>query len=92
MQPLTKNAIGENAEMKIEQTAGNIIRTEMIRCGYTLDSLSMKTDISSAVLRGILTGRSKTISTRSICSLARTFGYSAAEFMDLLAGNSIQSN
>ena len=73
--------------MKIEQTAGNTIRTEMMRCGYTLDSLSEETDISKAVLQGILTGRSKSISTRTICSLARTFGYGAAEFMDLLSGH-----
>lgn len=59
----------------------------MMRCGYTLDALSEETEISKTVLHGILTGRAKSISTRNICALARTFGYSATDFMDLLAGN-----
>lgn len=60
------------------------IRREMVRCGFTLDSLSQECDISRAVLQGLLTGRAVTISTRNICALARAFGYGAAEFIDLL--------
>ena len=71
--------------MRTYPHAGTRIRIEMVRCGYTLDSLSEKTEISQQVLRGILTGRSKTISTRNICMLAATFGFSAADFMDLLS-------
>lgn len=59
----------------------------MVRCGYTLERLSMETDISMAVLRGILSGRSQTISIRNIVSLSRAFGYSSADFIDLLYGN-----
>ncbi len=73
--------------MKIDRNIGTSIRAEMVRCGYTLDSLSADTDISKAVLQGILTGRASSISTRTLCALARTFGYSASEFTDLLAGN-----
>ena len=73
--------------MKVTEQTFHIIRTEMIRCGYTLESLSEETDISKNVLHGILSARAKTVSTRNLCALARTFGYSAADFMDLLSGN-----
>lgn len=71
--------------MRTYPNAAKIIRVEMVRCGYTTESLSEKTGISTAVLRGILTGRSKTISTRSVCALASVFGYPASEFIDLLS-------
>lgn len=71
--------------MRAYPNAGPRIRIEMVRCGYTLESLSEKTEISQQVLRGILTGRATTISTRNICSLAATFGFSASEFIDLLS-------
>lgn len=76
--------------MKIDHNIGTIIRAEMVRCGYTLESLSQDTDISKAVLQGILTGRASSISTRTLCTLARTFGYSASQFTDLLSGNLIR--
>lgn len=66
--------------------AGPIIRTEMVRCGFTLDTLSQETGVSVPVLRGILNGRSKTISVRNLIALARAFGYSGADFIDLLSG------
>lgn len=65
---------------------GHIIRSEMRRCGYTLESLSAACDISKAVLHGILTDRAVTISTRNLCAMARVFGYGTAEFIDLLHG------
>ena len=67
--------------------APNVIRTEMVRCGYTLERLSAETDVSIAVLRGILSGRGKTISIRNIIALSRAFGYSSSDFIDLLSGN-----
>lgn len=67
--------------------AGLIIRTEMVRCGYTTESLSEETQVSRAVLREILTGRAKSISTRNLCALARAFDYTASDFIDLLSGN-----
>lgn len=73
--------------MKTNDNTGTIIRAEMVRLGYTLESLSLETDISTPVLHGILSGRSGSISTRNLCALARTFGYSVAEFTDLLSGN-----
>lgn len=82
-----KRVPGDNGAMKIDHNIGTIIRAEMVRCGYTLESLSQDTDVSKAVLQGILTGRSSSISTRTLCSLARTFGYGAAEFADLLFRN-----
>lgn len=71
--------------MRNYPNAAQTIRVEMVRCGYTTESLSEKTTISMAVLRSILTGRAKTISTRNICAMAPAFGYSAAEFIDLLS-------
>ena len=73
--------------MRSYDHAGDILRVEMVRCGYTLESLSQATSISEAVLRGILTGRAKSISIRNICALAPVLGYSAAEFIDLLSEN-----
>lgn len=69
--------------------AGARIRIEMVRCGYTIESLSEKTEISQQVLRGILTGRAETISTRNIYALATAFGFSASDFVDILSGNSL---
>ena len=71
--------------MRDYPNAANIIRREMYRCGYVLERLSEKTEISPAVLRGILTGRSTTISTRNMVALARAFDYSASEFIDILS-------
>lgn len=73
--------------MRSYENAGILIRIEMVRCGYTTESLSEKTEISQQVLRGILTGRAKTISTRNIRSLAAAFGFSASDFLDLLSGH-----
>lgn len=67
--------------------APNVIRTEMVRCGYTLERLSQETEISVPVLRGIIAGRSDTISIRNIVALSQAFGYSSADFIDLLCGN-----
>lgn len=71
--------------MKTPAEAGDTIRVEMVRCGYTTETLCQRTMISRPVLRKILSGRAETISTRNICALANAFGYSVADFMDLLA-------
>lgn len=63
-----------------------VIRTEMVRWGYTVESLSKESDISTAVLQGILRGRNKSLSTRTIFGLSRAFHYETAEFIDLLHG------
>ena len=73
--------------MTVAPDAGTILRIEMVRCGYTLESLSRAADISPQVLRGILTGRASSISTRNLSSLSRLFGYSMAELIDLLSEN-----
>lgn len=72
--------------MREFQNAASVIRVEMVRCGYTSESLCEATEISSTVLRDILTGRKTSISTRNICAMARAFGFSASEFIDLLSG------
>ncbi len=71
--------------MRAYPGAGDFIRIQMVRCGYTLETLSEKTMISQAVLREILTGRAKTISTRNICAMASAFDFSVADFIDLLS-------
>lgn len=63
-----------------------VIRTEMVRWGYTVKSLSEESDISVAVLQGILRKRTNSLSTRTIFGLARAFHYGTAEFIDLLHG------
>lgn len=73
--------------MRAYPNAGKLIRIQMVRCGYTTETLSRETDISPQVLRGILTGRSQTISTRTLCALATVFGFTAADFVDLLSEN-----
>lgn len=65
--------------------AGQKIRIEMVRCGYTLESLSQETEISKTVLRTILTNRVEEISVRNICALARAFDYQASDLIDLLS-------
>ncbi len=72
--------------MRTYENAGEVIRIEMVRCGYTLETLSQRTDIAQHVLRGILTGRANTVSTRNTYALASAFGYPMAEFIDLLSG------
>ena len=72
--------------MRAYENAGEVIRIEMVRCGYTLETLSERTDIAQHVLRGILTGRANTVSTRNTYALAAAFGYSMADFIDLLSG------
>ncbi len=71
--------------MKVSLYAGDRIRIEMVRCGYTAQMLSDRTMISPMVLRGLLAGRGSTISTRNLCALASAFGYTAADFADLLS-------
>lgn len=63
-----------------------VIRTEMVRWGYTVKTLSEESDISVAVLQNILRGRTKSLSTRTIFGLSRAFHYETAEFIDLLHG------
>lgn len=73
--------------MRAYPNAGNTIRIQMVRCGYTAQSLSEQTAISPAVLRSILTGRAGTISTRNLCALAAAFDFSVSDFLDLLSGH-----
>lgn len=78
--------------MRCYSHADTIIRTQMVRCGYTMETLSAQTGISPAVLRAILTGRAKTISTRNICALAAAFDFSMSDLMDLLSETPLQSH
>lgn len=72
--------------MKVPPRAGDVIRVEMVRCGYTLGSLSQETMISQPVLRAVLSGRAGTISTRNLYAMAAAFGYPLSQFIDLIAG------
>ena len=73
--------------MNIPPEACQRIRAEMVRCGYTMESLSQKTEISTAVLRKLLSGRADTISTRNLYALAHAFDYETSIFLDLLTGS-----
>ena len=59
------------------------IRAEMTRCGYTVESLCQTADISQTVLRGILSGKSQSISTRNLYAMGRAFGYEISEFVEI---------
>lgn len=72
--------------MREFENAGVIIRMEMVRCGYTAETLCEATELSPTVLRDILSGRKTSISTRNLCSMARVFGFGVSEFIDLLSG------
>ena len=72
--------------MRSYRNAGETIRIQMVRCGYTSETLAERTGISSSVLRGILTGRTGTISTRNVYAMAKAFDFPAADFIDLLSG------
>ena len=72
--------------MIVPEDARIKIRAEMSRCGYTVESLCQSADISQTVLRGILSGKSKSISTRNLYAMGRAFGYEISDFVDLLSG------
>ena len=77
--------------MRAYPHAATIIRTQMVPCGYTSESLCQRTAISPAVLRSVLTGRAKTISTRNVCALAAAFDFPVSDFIDLLS-EAVQSS
>lgn len=72
--------------MTVPEDARIKIRAEMSRCGYTIESLCQSTDISQTVLRGILSGKAQSISTRNLYAMGRAFGYEISDFVDLLSG------
>ena len=73
--------------MTVAPDAHRKIRAEMVRCGYTMDTLSAGTQISPEVLRSILRGQITRISTRNLFALAHAVGYETSVFVDLLSGN-----
>ena len=70
--------------MNVQKSAGQTIRIEMVRCGYTLETLSQRSGISTQVLRDILSGRSGSISIRNLSVLSGIFGYPTSVFIDML--------
>ena len=70
--------------MKVPSDAGDRIRIEMVRCGYTAQMLSERTMNSPKELPGNLEGRGSSISTPNLSAMATAIGYTAADYADLL--------
>ncbi len=55
----------------------------------TAAELSRQTGIDAGILRSVLTGKKKSISTRNLLILARFFGFEMQEMMDLFANGDV---
>jgi len=67
-----------------EHAAGTLTALLQER-GLGAAEFSRETGIDAGVLRAILSGRQKAVSTRNMLTLARYFGRSLAEMIDLLS-------
>ena len=71
--------------MRIYEGAAEALQELMEAGALDASSLSAATKIDAGILRQILSGRRKSISTRNILALSRFFGLSMQEMMDKLA-------
>ena len=68
--------------MKNFEHAAEVLSGLMEAQGLTAAELSRRTEIDAGILRAIMTGRQKSISTRNVMTLARYFGMSMQEFIE----------
>mgnify|MGYP002518849310 FL=1 len=68
--------------MKNFEHAAEVLSGLMEAQGLTAAELSRRTEIDAGILRAIMTGRQKNISTRNVMTLARYFGMSMQEFIE----------
>lgn len=68
--------------MKNFEHAAQVLSALMAERGLTAAELSRQTEIDAGILRAIMTGRQKNISTRNVMTLARYFGMSMQEFLE----------
>ena len=68
--------------MKNFEHAAEVLSGLMDAQGLTAAELSRRTEIDAGILRAIMTGRQKNISTRNVMTLARYFDMSTQEFIE----------
>ncbi len=71
--------------MRTYEHAGTALQRLLDARGLTPAALSAATGIDAGVLRRILSGRQKSISTRNLVSFSRFFGLSLMELIDLFS-------
>lgn len=71
--------------MRTYEHAGTALQRLLDAHGLTPAALSAATGIDAGVLRRILSGRQKSISTRNLVSFSRFFGLSLMELIDLFS-------
>ena len=68
--------------MKNFEHAGEVLTALMEERGLTAADLSRQTMIDAGILRTIMNGKTKSISTRNVTTLSQYFGMSMAEFIE----------
>mgnify|MGYP004489895471 CR=1 FL=1 len=68
--------------MKNFEHAGEVLTALMEERGLTAADLSRQTMIDAGILRTIMNGKTKSISTRNVMTLSHYFGMSMAEFIE----------
>ena len=71
--------------MRTFESAAPVLSAWMARKELTAE-LSRRTGIDAGILRKIMTGRARAVSTRNLMALARFFGCSMQELIDAFSG------
>lgn len=72
--------------MRTFESAAPVLSAWMARKELTAAELSRRTGIDAGILRKIMTGRARAVSTRNLMALARFFGCSMQELIDAFSG------
>ena len=72
--------------MRTFESAAPVLSAWMARKELTAAELSRRTGIDAGILRKIMTGRARAVSTRNLMALARFFGCSMQELSDAFSG------
>ena len=72
--------------MRSFKAAPEVLSAWMAERQLTAAELSRQTSIDAGILRKIMTGRARAVSTRNLMALARFFGCSMQELIDAFSG------
>ena len=72
--------------MRSFKAAPEVLSAWMAERELTAAELSRQTGIDAGILRKIMTGRARAVSTRNLMALARFFGCSMQELIDAFSG------
>ena len=72
--------------MRSYKAAPEVLSAWMDERKLTTAELSRQTGIDAGILRKIMTGRARAVSTRNLMALARFFGCSMQELIDAFSG------